>query len=81
MAIAVREEPGRRRDGYRCEQRRLFSQSSYRRSGFADMAKDNGNESGRALFEREIFLARDEKKEMGRFVGNLRTWSAWRYRE
>ena len=33
------------------------------------MAKDNSNEFGLTLLEREIFPARDAKEKLGRFVG------------
>src|SRR5580700_10294746 len=53
------------RGGYRCEQRGVFSKSLYRRTGSADVAKDDGYESRLSLFEREIFPAGDEKEKVG----------------
>lgn len=57
--------------GYHCEQRWLFPESLDRRNGPADVAKDCGYEFRLTLFECEIFLARDEKEEMGPLRGRI----------
>ena len=70
MAFSIRQDPGLGRSGYRCEQRGLFSQSPDRRTGSADVAKDDGDEFRLTLLEREILSCPAmRKKKWGRFVG------------
>ncbi len=67
LALGIGQEPGCGCRGYRCEQRWVFSKSLHRRTGSADVAKDDGDEFRRTVSEREILPASDEKEQVGPF--------------
>jgi hypothetical protein len=49
----------------------LLSKSLHRRTGFGNVAKDKRNEFGLEVFERKIFLAKDEKEKVGPLRRNI----------
>ena len=60
------KEPGGGRRGYRREQRWVFSKSLHRRTGSADLAKDDGDAQ---FLSAKYFLPAMRKKRWGRFIG------------